>query len=555
METERRADRLTLIPITQLPQCVPSRVCFSCDVCCRFPEPDSFLRPYFTAAEIRAAVAQGMDQARFPDPAGSQISLVPNESGEGYLCPAFDPVTSHCRIYEARPLDCQIYPLALMWSVPLTSALSPEGRGEGEGREVVLGWDTKCPFLRESPPGLDGHAARIAALLEREDMLETLVRNPRLIGRFQDDVVVLRPLPELTRRLADREASGVRREAGPALGDPLPLAPHSSPFTLHPLTLADRPRFEAAVALVETLLAHYAFAPHYIWRSVFAYSWAEVEAHVCLFAAYADGLFMPLPPIPLSREAFNVRREGEEGVRLTPDASRLTKALAQVFAFLRQRNRGAAVTRIENVPEALRPPFESMGYVLTPKDPDYLYRTADLVELAGDRYKSQRAAYNQFVRTQTFSYEPYRDEDREDCLALYQIWMAQQEARSRDDVDRTARWMLQDAASAHAEALAHHRALGLTGRVVRTNGTIRAYTFGYARTAAVFCCLLEVADRSIPGLAQFIFREWCREAAALGYASINTMDDSGLPGLARSKQAYHPIGLIASYVATEPRQE
>jgi Fe-S-cluster containining protein len=521
METERRAERLTLIPVTPLPQCVPSRACFSCDVCCRFPEPDSFLRPYFTAAEIRAAVAHGVDQARFPDPAGSQIALVPNESGEGYLCPAFDPVTSHCRIYEARPLDCQIYPLALMWSA--------------DRREVVLGWDTKCPFLRDSPQGLDAHAERVAALIEREDMLETLARNPRLIGRFQDDVVVLRSLPELSKRLTDCEALGARREGGTELGDPLHPTPHLSPLTLRPLTLADRPRFETAVALVETPLAHYAFAPHFIWRGLLDYGWTEFAGHLCLFAVSPDGLFMPLPPLG-PRERF-------------------AEAVPRVFSFMRERNRSSAVTRIENVPEELRPPFESMGYVLKPKDPDYLYRTADLVELAGDRYKSQRAAYNQFVRTQTFSYEPYRDEDREDCLALYRIWMAQQEARGRDDVDRTARWMLQDAASAHAEALAHHRALGLTGRVARINGTIRAYTFGYTRTAAVFCCLLEVADRSVPGLAQFIFRELCREAAALGYASINTLDDSGLPGLARSKQAYHPIGLVPSYVATEPQQE
>ncbi len=506
METERRAERLTLIPITPLPQYVPSRACFSCDVCCRFPEADSFLRPYFTAAEIRAAVAHGVDQARFPDPAGSQIALAPNESGEGYLCPAFDPVTSHCRIYEVRPLDCQIYPLALMWSA--------------DRREVVLGWDTKCPFLRDSSQGLDAHAERVAALIEREATLETLAGNPRLIGRFQDDVVILRSLPVLTERLL---------AASP------PVTHHSSLVTLHPLTLADRPRFEAAVAVVDTPLAHYAFAPHCIWRGLLDYGWTEFAEHLCLFAVSPDGLFMPLPP-------------------LGPH-ERFAEALLLVFSFMRERNRGSAVTRIENVPEELQPPFESMGYVLKPKDPDYLYRTADLVELAGDRYKSQRAAYNQFVRTQTFSYEPYRDEDREDCLALYRSWMAQQEARGLDDVDCTARWMLQDAASAHAEALTHHRALGLTGRVARINGTIRAYTFGYTRTAAVFCCLLEVADRSVPGLAQFIFRELCREAAALGYVSINTLDDAGLPGLARSKQAYHPIGLVPSYVATEPRQE
>ena len=40
-------------------QIVPSRVCFTCDVCCRFPERDSPLRPYFTREEIQAAFEIG----------------------------------------------------------------------------------------------------------------------------------------------------------------------------------------------------------------------------------------------------------------------------------------------------------------------------------------------------------------------------------------------------------------------------------------------------------------------------------------------------------------
>ncbi|MFM8551547.1 MAG: DUF2156 domain-containing protein, partial [Nitrospiraceae bacterium] len=394
-------------------------------------------------------------------------------------------------------------------------------------REIDLGGDTICPFLRSGagdeageaepaprPSGLalEAHAGRVATLLEREDMIEQLVRNPRLIGRFQDDVVVLMPLHRLTERLA-----------APILSR-----------TLRPLALSDRPRIEAALAAVETPLAHYAFAPHFIWRGLLDYGWTELAGHLCLFVASPDGFFMPLPPVG-------------------PEAC-FAEAVTQAFAFMRERNKGSAVTRIENVPDALAPPLESMGYLLKPKDPDYLYRTEDLAGLAGDRYKSHRALCNQFVRTQTFRYDPYRDEDREGCMALYRRWRAQQEARGAV-LDRTARWMLQDAEQAHAEALTHHQALGLTGRVVRIQDRIQAYTFGYARSASVFCVLLEVADRSVPGLAQLIFREFCREAAARGYASINTMDDAGLPGLAWSKQAYHPIALIPAYVATEPGQE
>jgi hypothetical protein len=47
------------LPGDALPQIVPSDLCLRCDVCCRFPERESFLRPYFTAQERERAIASG----------------------------------------------------------------------------------------------------------------------------------------------------------------------------------------------------------------------------------------------------------------------------------------------------------------------------------------------------------------------------------------------------------------------------------------------------------------------------------------------------------------
>lgn len=499
------------------PQLVPSQVCLSCDVCCRFPEPDSFLRPYFTAEEIQRAIACGVNASHFSDPNGCQVSVVPNTSGEGYLCPAFDPTTSHCRIYEDRPLDCRIYPLAVMWNADRSA--------------VVLGWDRKCPFMRDAMPSeILAHAGTVTAMLEREDRLATMASNPRLIGRFQEDVVILNPLPTLTERM--RGQFDVRRSK---LSED--LEPRTSNLKLRPLTRADHDRFRQAFARMETPLVHFALAPHLIWTDLFRYSWTETAGRLCLFADYADGLFMPLPPLPCdSRDGRDLR-----------DAS-LAPALAGCFALMRARNRGSAVSRIENVPEEWVPELQALGYGLKPKDPDYLYRTADLVALAGDNYKSQRAACNRFEREHRYAVEPYRDPDRDACLALFRAWAAQKQAAG---LEETGRHMLADAEAAHREALTHHRELALAGHVVRVEGTVRAYTLGYERSASVWCVLLEVADRTVPGLAAFMFRECCRQAAEEGYAFINTMDDSGLPRLAQSKRAYHPIQLVSSYIVTE----
>jgi hypothetical protein len=384
------------------------------------------------------------------------------------------------------------------------------------------------------------YADRVAALIE-DQHCETFVKNPRLIGKFQEDVVVLKPLPRLTARM--KEQFEVRGSGFTASTSNIELR------TLHPLTLEDRSRFAQAFARVDTELAHYALAPHLIWRHLFTYNWAEIEGCLCLFAEYADGLFMPLPPLPVGEgKRLEARGQRTESSPLPLASCPSPAALAACFALMRARNGGRAVSRIENVPHEWGARLEAMGYGVRPKDPDYLYRTADLVALAGDRYKSQRAACNRFEREHRHALEPYRDADGEACQALFRDWSAQKRAAG---LEEGGRHMLADSEAAHREALARHHELGLVGSVVRVDGHIRAYTFGYERSPSVFCVLLEVADQSVPGLAPWIFRACCREAAGRGHAFINTMDDSGLPGLARSKRAYHPLRLVSSYIVTE----
>ncbi len=504
-----------LITIEPLAQLVPSSVCLSCDVCCRFPEQDSFLRPYFTGREIQAAVARGIDPASFPDPCGSQVSVVPNPQGEGYLCPAFDPSTRHCRIYETRPLDCRLYPLGLMWNAAQD--------------QVVLGWDTKCPYMQEvGPAAIIAHVDRVMPWLEQEETIETLAANPRLIGRFQEDVTVVRNLPHLTERvIGGKQFSCSAGTAG--IPDPLRLGLDG----LKPLTIAEAARMNRAIdqsGLREAGgLAAYSFPYHYIWRGILAYHWAEIGGYFCLFADSPAGVFMALPPLgPQPAEA----------------------PLDPLFEFMRRRNGASAVCRIENVPERIKAEWQNRGYRLNTKDPEYLYRVDDLVELAGDRYKSQRAACNRFRREHQAPFEPYSRLFHRDCLALLIEWGEQKKAGGLEELGRL---LLEDAESAHRIALNEFDGLELVGGVVRIDGRVRAYTFGVWLDRTTLCILLEVADRTVPGLAQHLFRESCRMAQRLGATWINTMDDSGLSTLRASKQAYHPVRLVPSYVASPAR--
>src|SRR6185295_11130749 len=237
----------------------------------------------------------------------------------------------------------------------------------------------------------------------------------------------------------------------------------------------------------------------FIWKDLFTYFYVKIADHLCLFASYNDGIYMPLPPLPLAPHDGLDRRHDNQYVSI----------VAGCFAFMQECNKGSAVSRIENVPEEQKTTLEALGYRVEPKDPDYLYRTADLVALAGDRYRSQRAAVNRFRRTSTFRIEPYGVRFQEPCLRLFHTWAGQKEARGLDGV---ASDMLRDAESAHRLALGNPEELGLKGTVVWVDDIIRGYTLGYDRSPRVFCVLLEVADRSIQGLAQFLFRETCVQA-------------------------------------------
>jgi uncharacterized protein len=479
-----------------LPQLVPGSTCVRCDVCCRFPDPDSPLRPYFTGKELVRAVDAGMNERAFPDRSGSQVLVVPDPERDGFLCPAFDRSSGTCRIYEQRPLDCQLYPLAMMWNAAQDA--------------VVLGWDAKCPFmLAQIPESIRVHADRVMEIFRRPEVVGEIANHPRLVGRFQADVVMLAPLPDITRALTERWG----------------------PQPIRRLMLDDLPHFAAALdrsgLCKDQPLAAYSAAYHYVWNGLLPYWWIELQGAFCLFIQSPDGWFMPLPPLS----------EGS-----------IEEPLETAFRVMRHWNGESAVSRVENISTALASDLESQGYRITPKDPDYLYWAADLASLAGNRFKSQRVLCNRVERSRRVTIEPYRLRDRMECRALFQQWGRQKRTEGLDDFSAL---LLDDAISAHEVAWAKGSELHLVGTVLRIDGRIRAYTFGYWSNKKTWCIVLEVADRTISGLSQYLFRETSRTALSGGAEFINTMDDAGLPGLRLSKQAYHPCMQIQSFICSE----
>ena len=296
---------------------------------------------------------------------------------------------------------------------------------------------------------------------------------------------------------------------------------------LQPLTLNDKPIFDAHAQRTCTRLSHYAFAPLYVWQEHFQFYWTQLSDYLCIFAKQGEDYFIPILPIPSEIENRSYLH-----------------IINAAHQFMLDTNRNPHIARIENVPQEMIPDFERNGFRAILKETEYLYETEALAGLRGDRYKHQRHAYNAFVaKHPSVQLRPYRFADQNECLALYDRWHRMRSEKS-DDPIYTA--MLDDSQSAHRTGISHADALGLAGRVVHIDGEIKAYTFGYPLNVNTFCVLFEITDLRIKGLAQFIYREFCKELKAT-YRWLNAMDDSGLENLKRVKNAYHPIQLIPSY--------
>ena len=305
---------------------------------------------------------------------------------------------------------------------------------------------------------------------------------------------------------------------------------------LQPLTLNDKPIFDEYARQTDTRLSNYAFAPLYVWKEHFQFYWTLIAEHLCIFAKQGEDYFMPILPMPCNPENRTSRN-----------------VIRTAYQFMLESNRNPHIARIENVPHALLTFFEKDGFRATLKETEYLYETEALSELSGNRFKSKRNAYNAFMdRYPSAELSPYCTADSDACFTRYDAWHT---ARAMNCEDAVYCAMLADSRSAHRVAIAHADALGLFGRIVRVNGDIKGYTFGYPLNADTFCILFEITDLGIKGLAQFIYREFCKELVGT-YRWINAMSASGLENLKRVKHSYHPVQLISSYniVMTEEKK-
>jgi hypothetical protein len=298
------------------------------------------------------------------------------------------------------------------------------------------------------------------------------------------------------------------------------------------LLLEQKSLVESFLAQGERPLSSFSFVSLFAWCDFFDFELKVINGCLCIFAHGEQGCFLYLPPLGKNFDASTIEF---------------------VFEHMAKDGKFRAVNRIENIPGNLLSAFGMGSYNQYSKSAEYVYRKEDLIALKGNAYKSQRHACNSFITCQgAHSFGPYMDVDFDPCMGLYERWADDRARVNSDDIYLS---MLQENRRVHARLLKFWKPLGLIARVLKADGKIIGYTFGFAVDERTFCIYAEIADLKIPGSAAYMFKSFCADKQLAGLGRINTMDDFAMPNVARAKQAYHPSELIASYTVSYRHSE
>ncbi|MCK9572097.1 MAG: YkgJ family cysteine cluster protein [Candidatus Omnitrophica bacterium] len=153
-------------------QFAPSEICLKCRSCCRFREADSVWSPCLLEEEIQEFIDKDIPHTRVSIAINHRLCLLPQASGEGFICPFLNEADNHCKVYACRPFECQLYPFLLNM----------------RAGKVLLTIDLNCPYASEKidSPEMRDYIRYLAAYLNEKKQLKLLKDNPQIIQAYEE---------------------------------------------------------------------------------------------------------------------------------------------------------------------------------------------------------------------------------------------------------------------------------------------------------------------------------------------------------------------------------
>jgi hypothetical protein len=168
---------------------------------------------------------------------------------------------------------------------------------------------------------------------------------------------------------------------------------------------------------------------------------------------------------------------------------------------------------------------------LTREHFDYIYKSEDLIQLAGRKYHSKRNHIYQLERKYSFAYVPLNRDLVTSCLALAENWCEWH--RCEEDMNLLDEW------EAVRQALNYFEDLKIEGGVIQIDNKVEAFALGELLNKQTGVVHIEKANPEIPGLYTLINQKFC-EKLWRNIPYVNREQDLGEPGLRKAKESYYP---------------
>ncbi len=262
------------------------------------------------------------------------------------------------------------------------------------------------------------------------------------------------------------------------------------------------------------------FSNLFTWSHHYRFQWSIYKDWLCIICSIDDdrGIFA-FPPV---------------GPSSCQDVTR------KLLGWLRE-TKGEKAARIERADRRLASELEgSADFIIEPNRSqfDYIYRTEDMISLAGRKYHAKRNHINKFLLRYSFTYGNLADGYGNECLELAEKWCKMK--RCQDDLS-----MVREG-EAIQSALVNFVPLRLSGGVILVKNRVEGFAVGELINEKTAVVHIEKGNPEIPGIYAVINQQFCEHRwKDVPYLSLEM--DLGEPNLRKAKLSYFPDHMVEKF--------
>lgn len=173
-------------------------------------------------------------------------------------------------------------------------------------------------------------------------------------------------------------------------------------------------------------------------------------------------------------------------------------------------------------------------------DFEYIYNTADLIELKGKKYHGKKNHVNSFLKTYSYEIKTINtDKVKKDCMELLHKW--------HEEVAVTVDKEMLMEIDAIRDLFKELHFFDLDSIAIYIDGDLAGFAVGERVNDKMAVIHVERGEISYKGIYSFLNKQFLVESFS-DTEFVNRQEDTGNEGLRKAKQSYHPVKMVKKYL-------